>query len=96
MTYDPELCTGSSHSCLPLTTDRHHIRPKYLAALLGIPIRTETTPLCGACHESTHHLIVHLINEGETPGHHRGAGYWRWVDEAWAWWQAEVLMTVPT
>lgn len=91
MSYDPELCTGSAHSCKPLTTQRHHVYPKYLSALLGVRINPRVAPLCGACHDSVHHLIEHLINEGTTPGHRRGAGYWRWVDEAWDWWQAAVL-----
>jgi hypothetical protein len=89
--YDPELCTGAKHTTRPLTTQRHHIHPKYLSALLGVPVRTELTPLCGMCHDAVHHLLDHLISEGATPGHRRGAGYWRWVDEAWAWWQAGVL-----
>lgn len=95
MSYDPESCTGSSHSCRPLTTQRHHLYPKFLCGLLGIPVIPVVTPLCGSCHDSVHALLVHLINEGATPGHVRGAGYWQWVDMAWAWWQAEVLKKVP-
>ena len=89
--YDPELCAGSTHSCAPLTTQRHHVIPKYLSALLGLPITRTVVPLCGTCHDAVHHLIEHLINEGETPGHRRGAGYWRLVDIAWAWWKTEML-----
>jgi hypothetical protein len=47
--------------------------------------------LCNNDHDAVHHLLAHLINEGSTPGHRRGAGYWRWVDLGWAWWQANVL-----
>lgn len=89
MTIDLELCTGSSHAARPLVTDRHHVYPKYLCGLLGLPQRLERTPLCGACHDAVHHLLDHLVSDGETPGHRRGAGYWRWVDEAWSWWQSQ-------
>ncbi len=89
--YDPEPCNGSSHSCQPLVTDRHHTYPTYLCGLLGIPARREVVPLCGACHDAVHHLLHHLINEGATPGHRRGAAYWSLVDAAWDWWQAALL-----
>lgn len=91
MSYDPELCQGSGHSCAPLTTQRHHLFPKYLCGLLGVPYRREVVPLCGTCHDSVHHLLHHLINEGSASGHRRGAAYWSHVDAAWKWWQASLL-----
>ena len=78
------------HSPLPLWTERHHIRPMYLSALLGQPVHPTRVPLCGTEHSNVHHALEHLINEGVNP--HRFAertqGY---VDEAWSWWVAALL-----
>jgi hypothetical protein len=85
-----------------IETDLHHVRPTYLALLLypGLtrtqlfaahPETRETVSLCNNDHDAIHHLLEHLISEGQTPGHRRGAGYWRWIDEAWAWWQEEAV-----
>lgn len=90
MSRDPELCMGSTfHSPRAMTTERHHIYPKFLSALLGQPINPLVVPLCGTEHSNVHHALEHLINEGDNP--HRFAertqGY---VDAAWSWWQAAV------
>ena len=95
MTYDPELCQGAAyHSPRPITTERHHVYPKYLADLLGLPVIPVLVPLCGTEHENVHHALRHLINTGENP--HRFAdrtqGY---VDAAWTWWQVALIGVTP-
>jgi hypothetical protein len=68
MTRDAELCEGATyHSPLPLFTERHHVYPMYLAALLGVPANATVVPLCGTEHENVHHALRHLINTGENP-----------------------------
>ncbi len=92
MSRDIELCAGSTyHSPLPILTERHHLMPKYLAALLGLPIDPTVVPLCGTEHENVHHALHHLINTGENP--HRFADRTQsYVDVAWEWWQAAILV----
>lgn len=91
MSTDLELCVGALyHSPKPTLTQRHHIRPMYLAALLGVPIDPTVVPLCATEHDNVHHALRHLINTGDNP--HRFAdrtqGY---VDMAWLWWQWELV-----
>ncbi len=91
MSRDAELCQGATyHSPQPLWTERHHVIPMYLSALLGLPVVTIVVPLCETEHGNVHHALHHLINTGENP--HRFAdrtqGY---VDDAWYWWQAAIL-----
>jgi hypothetical protein len=69
-------------------TDRHHVRPTYLCALLGLPKETLTVPLCSGCHDLAHHLLHHLINTGTWGGHRPAAGLRLVVANGWDWWQA--------
>ncbi len=89
MTRDPELCMGSTyHSPMPLLTERHHVFPMYLSALLGQPINPTRVPLCGTEHSTVHHALEHLINTGEQGGHRFAERTQGYVDTAWSWWQA--------
>ena len=92
MTYDPQPCAASDHHRpLPVETDRHHIYPKYLCGLLGVPIIHTTVPLCGACHQAVHHVLEHLISDGEAPGHRwTTTAVGPWIAMAWHWWQSEL------
>lgn len=85
--YTARLCAGAlDHRPRYAEVDRHHIYPKYLASLLGVPEVNVTTDLCSGCHDLIHHLIHHLINEGDLGGHHapyRVAGLAR---TAYSWW----------
>lgn len=91
MTRDSEECQGASyHSPLPLWTDRHHVIPKYLSALLGQPIDPRTVSLCATEHVNIHHAIVHLINEGSQGEHRFSARTQSYIDAAWTWWQGAV------
>lgn len=91
MSKDWELCTGaSSHAPHPLWTERHHTRPKYLSALLGVPIVHEVVPLCANCHGRVHHALHHLINEG-VQIHRLSDGEQLLVNLAWDWWRGEFL-----
>ncbi len=91
MSRDIELCAGSTyHSPQPLWTERHHVFPMYLSALLGLPVVTILVPLCATEHENVHHALRHLINTGTNP--HRFADRTQGcVDAAWEWWQAAIL-----
>ncbi len=91
MSRDTELCEGATyHSPVPLWTERHHIYPKYLSGLLGVPVIEKLVPLCGTEHENVHHALRHLINTGENP-HRFAAQTQGYVEAAWVWWQAELL-----
>lgn len=91
LSLDHELCTGATyHAPLPHATQRHHIRPKYLSALLGVPIVHEVTPLCGNCHGRVHHALTHLINEG-LQVHRLSDGEQLLVNLAWGWWIEELI-----
>ncbi len=87
-----ETCFGvKSHTPEPAEVDRHHIFPKYLSHLLGVPERRETAALCSGCHDLVHHVLRHFINEG-TMGRHRLSSTLRTiVDRAWEWWQSSLL-----
>ena len=91
MTRDAEPCVGATyHSPQPLWTERHHIFPMYLSALLDLPVVPLVAPLCGTEHENVHHALRHLINTGENP--HRFADRTQTlVDAAWEWWQAAIM-----
>ncbi len=91
MSRDFEPCWGASyHSPQPLWTERHHIFPMYLSALLGLPVRPIVVALCATEHENLHHALRHLINTGNNP--HRFAERTQdYVDDAWYWWQASIL-----
>jgi len=85
-------CVGATyHSPRYAETDRHHVYPKYLSALLGVPTRSETMRLCSGCHDLVHHALHHLINTGTRGGHRLPAGARAQVLAAWGWWQALVL-----
>lgn len=84
-------CVGAlDHRPNYAEVDRHHVYPKYLCGLLGVPTLAVTVPLCAQCHDLVHHALHHLINTGTIDGHRLAAGS-RWiVYEAWRWWQAEL------
>lgn len=91
MSTDPESCRGATyHAPLVLWTDRHHVIPKYLCALLGVPVVDEVVPLCASCHERVHHALTHLINTGLNP-HRLSANEATYVARAWDWWQRALL-----
>ena len=91
MSVDFESCTGAAyHSPLPLWTERHHVYPMYLSALLGVPDVHLLRPLCANCHTRVHHVLAHLINSGEQ-GHRLSDGEQLLVNLAWSWWQGELL-----
>ena len=70
MTTDGEACVGcATHRPAPITTDRHHVYPKYLCELLGMDDIPEVVPLCKTEHDNVHHVIEHFINEGTSGGH---------------------------
>lgn len=86
------VCQGATdHRPVYAETDRHHVRPKYLAALLGLPIETRTVPLCSGCHDLVHHVLHHLINEGTMGGHRLSPRMHALVMDPWEWWQAKVV-----
>ncbi len=86
------ICRGvKSHTPEPAETDKHHIFPKFMAGILGIPIRRETVTICSGCHDLVHHVLAHLVNEGTVGGHRLSAPLRLMVDSAWAWWQEESL-----
>ncbi len=90
------VCVGAlDHSPRYAEVDRHHVRPKYLAALLGVPVRPETVDLCAGCHDTAHHVLHHLINTGTVAGHHLSAGLRAVIEMAWRWWQATLLADAP-
>lgn len=87
----PVVCRGArDHRPLYAETDKHHVHPKYLAALLGVPADAIVVPLCSGCHDLVHHVLRHLINTGTYGDHHIPAGAAAIVNEAWTWWQANV------
>ncbi len=92
MTRDSETCEGATyHSPRVVSTERHHVYPMYLAALLGQPVNPLMVPLCATEHDNVHHALHHLISEGQQGGHRfadRTQGY---IEVAWAWWQAALL-----
>lgn len=95
MTATIEICVGAKyHSPRYAETDTHHIYPKYLCSLLGLPERPETVRLCAQCHDNVHHVLRHFINTG-TPGNHNlSDGAKRQVLAAWDWWQEQLLSDV--
>lgn len=93
MTTTTTVCVGALyHSPVYVEVDRHHIFPLYLCDLLGVPDRVEVAPLCSGCHDTAHHLIRHLVNEGSLGGHRPASGARTLVDRFWSWWQATVLV----
>jgi hypothetical protein len=96
MSVDTEACVGGvEHRPTPYETDRHHAHPKYMAALLGIPIEPRTVPLCPTCHMNVHHVIVHLVNTGSYNGHRLPVGLRILVDDAWTWWVHNLVTKTP-
>lgn len=90
MTVDTEPCVGAAyHAPIPLWTERHHVYPKYLCSLLGVPEIPLVRPLCSNCHTRIHHILHHLINTGE-PGHRLSGGEALLVGLAWSWWVGEI------
>ncbi len=83
-------CGMADHTPQYAEVDSHHVFPKYMAGLLGIPERKETVALSSGCHDQAHHVIHHLINEGTVGGHRLAPGLRALVDQAWEWWQEEV------
>lgn len=87
MTADWEMCAGAAnHAPAPLWTERHHVFPKFLSALLGIPVVPNLVPLCGNCHGRVHHALAHLINSGAV-AHRLSPSEALLVSRAWDWWQ---------
>lgn len=85
------VCVGAlEHRPAYAETDRHHVYPKYLCGLLGVPIIGLTVPLCSGCHDLVHHTLHHLINTGARGGHRLPAGAAELVERAWRWWQVQV------
>ena len=96
MTNTARICVGAfDHSPRYAEVDRHHVIPKYLAALLGVPIHPATVDLCAGCHDIVHHSLRHLINTGAIGGHRLTAGSRALVDTAWVWWQETLLAQQP-
>jgi hypothetical protein len=92
MSVDLEKCVGSrTHRPAVITTDRHHVYPKYLCALLELKEIGALVPLCKTEHDNIHHVIDHLINEGEAGGHVLSLGATILVNACWDWYQ-EVLL----
>lgn len=90
MTRTDRVCQGASyHSPIYYETDNHHIFPRFLCGLLGIPARKETAILCATCHDNLHAVIRHLVNEGTVGGHRLSRGMAAQVNAFWSWWQAE-------
>ncbi|MDP9143875.1 MAG: hypothetical protein M3N43_04120 [Actinomycetota bacterium] len=95
MSTDTEHCTGAAyHAPLPLWTERHHVYPKYLCALVGVAVIPLVRPLCDNCHSRVHHAIAHLINTG-VPGHRLSDSEMLLVNLAWSWWQGALLGGQP-
>ncbi len=91
MTRDTELCAGATyHSPQPLWTERHHVYPMYLSALLGLPVIPIVVPFCETEHGNVHHALRHLINTGTNP-HRFAESTESYVEAAWTWWQAAIL-----
>ncbi len=88
MSKDPRPCASGirDHTPEPAERERHHIYPRYLAALLGVPERPQTAVLCAGCHDQLHHVIHHRINSGTVGGHRLPAGLRMLADDAWTWW----------
>ena len=86
------ICQGAiSHRPDYAETDNHHVHPKYLAALLGLPVDNHLiVPLCSGCHDLTHHILHHFINEGNAGGHHMPKGIKLLVGDAWGWWTSNL------
>ncbi len=86
-----KVCAGARyHSPIYYEIDNHHVYPRYLCALLGIPERPETVPLCATDHDNAHHALTTRINEGTVGGHRLPDGLRSIVDRAWQWWQLEM------
>ncbi|HEY8836729.1 MAG TPA: hypothetical protein VIO16_03425 [Dehalococcoidia bacterium] len=89
MSNDGHLCRGAMrHTPTPAEHDMHHLYPKFMCALLGIPERRETVLLCSGCHDLIHHVYRHLVNEGHVGGHHLSGDLRGLVESFWTWWQA--------
>ncbi len=89
------ICQGSRyHSPVYYEVDTHHLYPKYLCHLLGIPERPETIALCALDHDNLHHVIRHYINEGSPGGHRLSVALKGHVDAAWQWWENTILAEV--
>lgn len=93
MTYDAEACRGAFyHAPKPTVTDRHHVRPHYLADLLGLPPPTRTVPLCATEHQAIHHILDrHLLSDGTLGGHRLAERTRGYVEDAWLWWRISLL-----
>ncbi len=92
MSRDWERCIGAeSHTPADLWSERHHVFPKFLCDLAGIPRRPELAPLCGTCHANVHHGIEHLLENG-TIGHTLPYGSRLLVYRWWAWWQEAIVV----
>lgn len=91
MSRTTRVCVGALyHSPIYYEVDSHHIFPRYMAGLLGIPERPETAILCATDHDNLHAILKHLINEGTMGGHRPAPGLRVLVDRAWSWWQEEL------
>ncbi len=89
MTRTVKVCVGARyHSPTYYETDNHHVFPRFLCALLGIPSRPETVVLCAQCHDNVHATLRNLINTGSWGGHRLPAGTRAQVMAAWSWWKS--------
>lgn len=83
------ICKGSRyHIPRYAEVDGHHVHPQYLCDLLGIPREKRKANLCSGCHDLAHHVIRHLVNNGNMGGHRLPAGLRAVVMDFWEWWQA--------
>ena len=90
MTRTAAICSGArEHTPQYAEIDNHHLYPRYLCGLLGVPERRETVQLCSGCHDLLHHVLHHCINAGTLGGHRLSAGLKRHVEAAWQWWRVE-------
>jgi len=88
MTRTSKVCVGARyHSPIYYEIDNHHLFPKFLCALLGVPERRETVPLCATDHDNVHHALTALINTGTVGGHRLAPGSRLLVEAAWVWWR---------
>lgn len=93
MTTAVKRCVGArEHRPDYAETDAHHVFPKYLAHLLGVPEIPTTVTLCSGCHDLVHHLIHHLISDGNVDRHHSSPRVMALARRAYGWWAAKVVI----
>jgi len=87
-------CVGAGyHSPTARYTELHHVFPKYLCALLGLPVIRELAALCGTCHNNVHQALDDLVSNGPRLNRDRLAtATWALVQRAYGWWAAQVVV----